>query len=217
MALKNILLIIPNLDFGGAQRSFCSLANALNKEYSVSIAVFNTKLGIAFELEPEVHDLDIPGGRNVFSKCFFFIRRWQAISKLKRDLNIDATISYLEGANYINALSGGDHKILSVRGSKYYDTDIAGLLGKIRINLLMPMLYPRADHIVALNNGIKRELIEKMGIAPHKAVTIRNFYHTDQIKALAKESFTSSYQFLSRRKRGFLHCQQLRCQSVHCG
>ena len=195
--MKNILLIIPNLDFGGAQRSFCSLANELNKEYSVSIAVFNTKLGIAFGLEPEVYDLDIPGGTNTLSKCFFFIRRWQAISKLKQDLNIDATISYLEGANYINALSGSDHKILSVRGSKYYDTDITGLLGKIRISLLMPLLYSRANHIVALNNGIKRELIERIGIAPQKAVTIHNFYNTDQIKALAKQPFTSSYRFLS--------------------
>ncbi len=197
MSGKNILMIIPNLDFGGAQRSFSSLANAMDRDNNVTIAVFNTNTGISFSYNPQILDLNIPGGQNVLSKIYFFIKRCQAVRKLKNRLAIETTISYLEGANYINALTGNDHKILSVRGSKYHDENIHGFIGWFRRKILIPITYRRAQVIVALNHGIKRELQEKMGLSANNIVVIRNFYDTEKIREMSNLPLEDKYQCLS--------------------
>jgi glycosyltransferase involved in cell wall biosynthesis len=189
-------MLIPNLDFGGAQRSFCNLANALSEDHAVTIAVFNTIEGVSFEYNCKIIDLDIPGGSFFFSKAYYFLKRWHAVRNIKNKLGIDTTISYLEGANYINALTGTDRKVLSVRGSKSYDENIRGPLGWIRKNLLIPFVYKRSSHIVALNNGIKRELELEYGIAPKKVMVIRNFYDTSKIRELAQMPFCEELRFL---------------------
>jgi len=193
-------MIIPNLDFGGAQRSFCSLANALSALHTVTVCVFNTSLGISFTLKPKIVDLGIPAGKHIFSKGYFFIRRYRAVSKLKEDLNINTTISYLEGANYVNALTGNDRRILSVRGSIYYDDNIYGLMGMMRKNVFMPFVYRRAQYIVALNNGIEKELKERIGIDAGKIGAIRNFYNVDRIKILAQMPLDKQYDFLQDKQ-----------------
>ena len=189
-------MIIPNLDFGGAQRSFCSLANALSAVHSVTVSVFNTSLSISFPLKPQIVDLEIPAGGHVLAKCYFFIKRCRAVSKLKKDLKIHTTISYLEGANYVNALTGTDRKVLSVRGSMYYDDNIKGLMGFMRKMVFIPVVYRRAEYIVALNNGIKNELTERIGIDSEKVEVIRNFYNVDQIQSLALIPLDKQYDFL---------------------
>ena len=192
-------MIIPNLDFGGAQRSFCNLANKLNEEHSVYVCVFNNADARSFPLNPQLIDLKVPAGKHLFSKGYFFIKRLFAISQLKKKLNIDTTISYLEGANYLNALTGNDRKLLSVRGSKYYDHNIAGLLGWIRKEFLVPLIYTKATYIVVLNNGIKKELTLRAGIDEKKIRVIRNFYHVQRLRKLAGESLSSTYEFLEKQ------------------
>ncbi len=199
MTKKNILMILPNLDFGGAQRSFCSLANALVAVHTVTVCVFNTSLGVAYTLKPQIINLDIPGGKNLISKSRLFIRRCSALGQLKKDLKIDTTISYLEGANYVNALTGHDRKILSVRGSKYYDDNINGFMGFMRRSVFMPVVYRRADYIVALNNGISKELTERIGVDSEKVGVIRNFYQLEHIQALAQKPLGEMFDILHDR------------------
>ena len=131
-----------------------------------------------------------------FYKVYYFFKRWRAVRSIKNELGIDTTISYLEGANYINALTGTDRKVLSVRGSKSYDENIKGPLGWIRKNLLIPLVYKRSRYIVALNNGIKRELELEYGIAPKKVLVIRNFYDATKIRKLAQMAVDKELQFL---------------------
>ena len=189
-------MIIPNLDFGGAQRSFSGLANALSEEYRVSIVVFNTLEGISFKYNCKILDLKIPAGRYFFSKLYYFIKRCRAINRIKKKLAIHTTISYLEGANYVNALTGSDRKVLSVRGSKYYDENIRGLMGWVRRSILIPVLYQRAHFIVALNNGIRKELVEKMGLPKQKVGVIRNFYDVNSIRRMAQIPLDIEFEFL---------------------
>lgn len=183
---RNVLMVIPNLNFGGAQRSFNNLANELAKKYNVWVCVFNTEDGIAFDYSPKIIDLKIPGGKNAFTKVYYFIQRYRAIKRLKQQLFIDTSISYLEGANYLNALTNkGNSVILSVRGSKQFDPNISGFLGWLRTKVFIPLLYRRADAVVALNEGIKRELTMGMGLVADRVVVIRNFYDIKEVKKLS--------------------------------
>ncbi|GJM28468.1 MAG: glycosyltransferase [Cyclobacteriaceae bacterium] len=198
---KNILMIIPNLDFGGAQRSFCSLANGLYNRHNVYICVFNAFDGIAYDFQPKVTDLGIPAGRTFFSKIYSLFLRYRSIYRLKKQLNIDTSISYLEGANFLNVLTcRRDRLILSVRGSKYHDPNIKGLTGYLRRKILIPVLYKFADTVVALNKGIERELVQRFGLNPERVKVIRNFYDIALIENLSNQPLENQYQFITESK-----------------
>ncbi len=192
-------MIIPNLDFGGAQQSFRSLANGLNESHQVFVCVFNTFQGVSFSYDPEIIDLEIPGGNHWLSKMYRFYQRWRAVRRLKKQLGIQTSISYLEGANYLNALSRtGDQVVISVRGSQYHDETIGGILGWLRRNVLIPLLYQRAYKIIALNRGISRELTQGMGFPQDKVLVIRNFYQIPYLENSAaitmEPEFTTLFQ-----------------------
>jgi len=194
---QNILLIIPSLDFGGAQRSISKVSKAFSKKYNVYVCTFNLSLGVAFPHGGKLLDLNVPEGRNLFSKIINFIIRCIRLSHFKRLYHIDTSISYLEGANYVNLLSRyKDKVIISVRGSKVLDMNITGLLGKIRLNILLPLLYRLADQIVALSHGIKAELVDRFMLNPGKITVIYNFYNLDQIKIMAKDPIPKKFEFI---------------------
>jgi glycosyltransferase involved in cell wall biosynthesis len=164
------MLIIPNLDFGGAQVSFSKLSVALAKSYDVTVVVFNKDGMASLPLGGELISLDIPAGRTVIEKIQNFRLRISKLRELKRRLSVDLAISFLEGADYVNILSRLSEKIiLSVRGSKLYDQNISGYMGIVRHKFMLPWLYKRANAIVALNHGIKHEInnLYKVPVTTH--------------------------------------------------
>jgi glycosyltransferase involved in cell wall biosynthesis len=156
---KRILILIPNLGAGGAQKVFRGQLHMLSSEFRfVTGCVFNWKG--AFESDSQLHitSLDVDAGKNVFSKAWMFVQRIRRLRALKKKLQITHCISHLEGADYVNLLSPvGDHRICWIHGSKFHDANIAGFLGVIRRKILMPLLYPKAARIVTVSKGISEE------------------------------------------------------------
>jgi glycosyltransferase involved in cell wall biosynthesis len=183
---KTILLIIPNLNFGGAQTSFSNLSLILAKRYEVIPVVFN-KFNIApLELGGTLVDLEITAGRSVLEKIQNFCKRVLKIRKIKKQYNVEVSISFLEGADYVNILSRRNERVIvSVRGSKRNDQNITGWLGIIRHRVLIPWLYKKADAIVSVNQGIDEELRKFYGIK--RTEIIPNFYSFEIIRQLAAE------------------------------
>ena len=197
MLSTNILLLIPNLDFGGAQRSLLQLSNELAKHHQVYICVFNTETGVNYQFNQPIIDLKVPAGSNWFMKLYRFFQRYQRIRRLKRDRSIQVTISYLEGANYLNVLTRvADKVVLSVRGSKLHDETIRGVYKNLRLKVLIPNLYKKAHAIVALNQGIKKELVDHLGLNAYKISVIRNFYDIQKIKSLTQGNNAHDWQSL---------------------
>jgi glycosyltransferase involved in cell wall biosynthesis len=194
----NILLIIPNLDFGGAQRSFFKLHAALGKDHHVIPVVFNTDTGIAFPMSGELISLEVKGGSNWFTKIFNFFRRVRKLKKIKKARKIDVSISFLEGADFINVLSKVNDKIIvSIRGSKLSDETIKGKIGWIRKKILIPFLYSKSDHITVVNTGIIHELNNHFGLSKIKKTLIYNCYDIASIERQAKEPLPADLNFLS--------------------
>lgn len=184
---QTILLIIPNLDFGGAQESFSKLSLLLSKEYRVINIVFNTTQMANYELGGSLCSLDVPGANNWGLKIFNFINRVRKVRKLKAKNNISISISFLEGADYINILSRmGEKVILSIRGSKKYDQNISGLLGWLRHKVMIPYFYNRADLLITLCQGIKTELQSHYELKTSIKV-IYNAYDRDLIQSKINE------------------------------
>jgi glycosyltransferase involved in cell wall biosynthesis len=192
--MKNILLIIPNMNFGGAQRSFSKLSLMLSEKYNVINVVFNTKVPIAYELGGTVVSLDVLGGTNTFDKMINFVKRIRRLKKLKQKHQIDVSISFLEGADFVNILSKvSDKIILSIRGSKVSDETIKGKIGWLRKKILIPYLYKKADWVTCVNKGIAWELDHYYGLTSVEKTIIYNYYDIEELRQLATEALDEEY------------------------
>jgi len=110
--------------------------------------------------------------------------------KLSRFLEkTSLVVSFLERANFVNIISKlfKKHKaIISVRMDQQ-----KGHVGLRKLNkLLVRILYPKADLIIAVSHGVKQSLIN-LGIEEEKIKVIYNPYPIDEIRELAKEPLGS--------------------------
>jgi len=188
---KRLLLLIPNLGLGGAQRVFHDHSVELAKHYAVTEAVFNLDGGNMYPSGNALLSLDVAGGGSPLDKLRNFGRRIGRLRSFKQQLGATICISHLEGADYVNLLSKGSEKVvLCIHGSKLHDQNITGPVGWLRKKVLMPALYNRADKIVTVSRDINPELIHGFGVKPEKLLTINNFFEVSQIEARSYESLS---------------------------
>ncbi len=199
MKPKRILLIIPEMSMGGAQRSLSKLSLELARHHWVGLVIFNRNHQVAYPFGGELISLNVVPGAGVVNKFKSFIQRTARLRKLKKELNIDVSISFLEGADYINILSKSTDKIvISIRGSKLHDEMMAGQWRWLRMKILIPWLYRKADLLVTVNHGIAHELRTHFGLQNAKMVTIGNFYDIEEITRLSAEPKEENLERLYR-------------------
>ncbi|WP_375416591.1 glycosyltransferase [uncultured Hymenobacter sp.] len=188
---KNILLLIPQLSFGGAERVFHDQARELTRAgHHVRECVFQTRTrAVAFPTQHELIILEAPAaGASPLSKLQALRRRVAQVRQLKHDLRIDVCISHLEGADYVNLLSRGTGKImLCIHNSKRHDPGYRGAVGWLRRRWLMPTLYRWADRVVTVSRDLGQEMIDYLGLPPRQVTTINNFLEPDKVLAQAAE------------------------------
>ena len=188
---KKVMLVSPNFGGGGAERSIAKLSELLTaKNYDVHFVIFNVFPGReqVYPFKGLLHLLDVPAGKSYVDKIYRFLQRVWKVKRLKKKLNIDVCISFLEGADYVNILSRQKERvIISIRGSKENDEEIKGFLGWIRKSILMPWLYKRADNVVCVSEGIKLEIERALSLSAGKVKVIHNYYDVDAIRAQANE------------------------------
>ena len=195
--MKNILLIIPELGKGGAEKSFLAVSKLLAKEYRVYLCVFHTETIVPYPMEIESIDLQTPPTQNFARKLMYIITRYWKLRKLKVKLRIAVSISFLEGANYLNILSRRQDKVIvSIRGSKTGDKQISGGLGRLRKKILIPQLYRKADAVVTVSEGLAHEMRSDYQIESRKIVVIPNFYDTIHICQETEQQLSSACQKL---------------------
>lgn len=193
---KKILMLIPNLDFGGAQKVFHELSLFLSYRYEVCEGVFNFDYGHAFPTGNRIFPLDVPAGRNPLDKLIQFIRRCRKYRILKDQEDARVSISHMEGANYVNILSGGKSKnIIVEHGSKLaHDKNRRGFIGWLRRKVLIAGIFRRADHVVVVSQGIKKELVDYFHLPEEKVTVINNSFDIIRITTLAEEPIAARYQ-----------------------
>jgi len=98
-------------------------------------------------------------------------------------------VSFLERANFVSVISKLFKKHRAII-SVHIDQQ-TGHVGLRKLNkLLVRILYPKADLIIAVSYGVKQSLIN-LGIEEEKIKVIYNPYPIDEIRELAKESLGS--------------------------
>lgn len=187
---KNILIIIHNLDGGGAERAASTLSIKLSKKHNVKILIWDPS--IKYPYAGEIIDIS---NRNEFKKhntligkFFSVFPRTALIKKIKKQEKIDVSISFLDPTNLYNVLSKnpGTKDIISFRSFKSKDINILGFMGKIE-KLYIKLFYNKADVIVSLAEVMAKDLIDNFWIQKEKIAVIPNMYNINNIIKLADQ------------------------------
>ena len=202
MNKPKILIIIPGLGKGGAQKVFRDQLRFYSQHFDTLGCVFNWDGAFNEERALNILSLEVPAGSNMVSKAYFFLRRVFKLRQIKRSYKIDFCISHLEGADYVNILSVQDEKIICyIHGTKFHDKEIKGALGILRRSVLMPILYRYADAIVAVSSGIKKEFISQLRIPSGKIKVVTNGFDLKRIESMSQAPLPIEIDNLLRQNK----------------
>lgn len=188
---KKIAFLIPDLKDGGAERVVSNLSFYLSKKYNLYVVLYDGRQ-MDYPIEGVIVDLKVIGSKNYLSKLISFLKRLYKVGKIKKEYKFNATISFLSSANIINLFTNcGEKKIISVRNFKSKDSK--GFHGQI-YKILIKLFYSRADEIIAVSEGVKKDLIDNFGIHREKIKVIYNPYDIEEIQELSKEAVAEEYR-----------------------
>ncbi|GHE76970.1 amylovoran biosynthesis protein AmsD [Camelimonas fluminis] len=161
-----VLMLIPQLGYGGAEQAFLRVAGFLSQYADVTIALMARDYGNGgYSIEGAQTNLPVVmlGGNQAQKRSLFAKgNRWRIMIRCLQILKSehDVAISFLSGANLLNALSGPKEKtIVSERGSKRGDTGMSKWERLIWTRFLDPLTYKRAARIVCASSGLDGEIV----------------------------------------------------------
>lgn len=192
---KNILILIPTLGGGGAEKTAATMSLKLAARHNVLIVLFNKEYGQnPYPHAGEVIYLNTLPTRNIFYKAFGFAARYHRIRKIKKQNKIDVSISFLEVMNFLNVVTRQKDKIIiSVRQFRSKD-NAKKALDFYLYNYLMKTFYNRANNIVVPSKGIYYDLIKNYNIQEAKIKLINNPCDDEVIQQLANEGIGKEYE-----------------------
>ena len=183
MYKKKIAFFLPSLAGGGAERVAVNLIQGMvQRDISLDLVVADAE-GPYLKLVPnEVRLINLASGRII-----------KAILPLARYLQENRPIALLSHMNHANVvavlardLAGTktklvlvEHNTLSVEKPKLFRSKV--------VPILMKLLYPRADHIVGVSQGVAEDLDFQMGFKKGKVSVIYNPVVNNQLFEKAKE------------------------------
>lgn len=179
-----ILMLITNLGQGGAERVFHDHATAFAESgMTVEQAVFAGDYADAYQTPLPLHQLRTPVWLAWLGAPGRLIGRALALRRLAVRGRFDVVVSHMDGANWVNALSSSrGAKLLVVHGSVVHDRNQRGCRQWLRTRVVIPALYNRAEVIVAVSEGIRRELV---ALGVQHAEAIPNFFDVPAIESAA--------------------------------
>ena len=187
MRNKKIIFLIPNLD-GGGGRVVSELTLNLPDNLEKVIVSFENRIN--FPYKGELISLNIPLSKNLLAKLFIFLKGFLKIKKIIIKEKPDYVISFGNLQNIINILST---KNSMVRVDNPIPESHRGFFEKI-YPFLVKILFNKAEKIIVVSKGLKKELIENFKIKEEKIKLIYNSIDIEKIKELSKESLETKYQ-----------------------
>lgn len=164
------MIVITNMIGGGAQKTVANLSKYFSKYFDLHIVtLYDTKDKYDFEGELHHINYNIPTASPIQNYYLQLKGIWQ-LKKLKKELNIKCSISFLPEADIMNILScNGERTIISIRNNLSKATYLRGIFGK-----LFKYCLAKADRIVAITNGVKDDMVTNFGVNHDKITTVYN-------------------------------------------
>ena len=180
---KRALFLINSLTGGGAERVMCTLlrhSEAEREEFDITLAVLDNEA--AGNMPPDWVDV------RQFDCRFSLPRSIMTVRKLHAELRPDISLSFLNRANWANALGSRAPFVISARAhtSHHFANGLRGAVSRSMVRAL----YPRAAKIIAVSDGVADDLIKNFDIPTDRLVSIPNPLDVGAIQAKSREAPT---------------------------
>ncbi|MBX3429798.1 MAG: glycosyltransferase [Hyphomonadaceae bacterium] len=121
---------------------------------------------------------------------FSTARSIAAVRRLYADLQPDVSLSFLTRANIAAVLSARTPCVISARSHTSHHLS-KGLRGALT-RTVVRTIYPRAAKIIAVSNGVERDLRDNFGLPQEKLISIPNPVDVEEIRRQAAETLPVS-------------------------
>lgn len=201
---KSILFIIPTLSGGGAEKTVVNLAMMLKDDYKVNIVVFSDDKLVVLDDMINCINLDIKYTANPLKKIYNTIRKIIKIRRIKKEMYIDFSISFLKRPSLLNVLTSyKEKKIVSFR-NKMSEQD-----GNWIQKQITKFICFKADKIISLSNMVKYDLEETYKVKENKIVVIYNPCDVKYIEKMKKEKLEKNFLDKIENKKVILNIGRL--------
>lgn len=193
-----VLFFVEELKVGGAQRVCLLYVNHL-KVIQPLMLLMQREGELLREVNPQIPVIDLSAlcpnlPLPFLLKGISLLRQAYTLQRLTVRENCAIVSSFDRPANFIAVLA----KILFARHlrvvisehtvtSDYLKHSDLGLAGRSIHRILTRITYPRADLIVAVSQGVQRDLIENFGIPEERIVVQHNPIDIERVRTCARE------------------------------
>lgn len=171
--MKRVLFVIETLRGGGAERALSNIVTHFPDGWNIDILI-NDKTLIEYPYRGNILTLSSPEKKSPLYFIKNVIIRILYLIKIKKRNKYDACVSFLEGPNISNIISGNKYckTIVSIRN--HIMDEHSSFLIRIMEFLLVKCVYCHADTVVAVSEEITMELVHQLKISESKVKTIVN-------------------------------------------
>jgi N-acetylgalactosamine-N,N'-diacetylbacillosaminyl-diphospho-undecaprenol 4-alpha-N-acetylgalactosaminyltransferase len=178
---RRILFIINSLEGGGAERVMCLVAAAVaeaEKHWRVTLATLDQACD-SYALSERVTRIRLNAGGSLLWSMI-------ALRRLVRLERPDIVVSFLTRSNCAAIACSRLAGIPCVVSERVHTTShLSSDRGRRWKKALIRRLYPYADRIVAVSQGIRNDLVEHYGVAATQVVTIHNPVDAERVRCAA--------------------------------
>jgi glycosyltransferase involved in cell wall biosynthesis len=184
--MGKVVLFLPSLDGGGAERVFVELANAFSSlGVPVDLALARASGPYLSELAPTVRVVDFG--------CPGVLRSLPRLVRHLRTERPEAMLSALEHANFAAVLArqfarGETRCIVSTRSVLSMLKHETGTLSAWRVIGASRLAYPFADAVIANSAGVAADLARFMGVPRARIHVIYNPLSLESIELRSREA-----------------------------
>ena len=170
MRKKNILLISQSLTGGGAEKVVANLSIALADVANIYIVTYKETKN-EYVYSGKRIDIDCIGGvDSIIKKIRNAVFRIHRIKQIKKENDIDYSISFVPQTDYVNVLTKRRKEKAIIEVSSNSSIAFSKTINKFFRRLILK----KADSIVAVSEGSRQDLINRFGIDREKVTTIHN-------------------------------------------
>jgi glycosyltransferase involved in cell wall biosynthesis len=208
---KPVIFFIPTLDVGGAERACLHYVNNLQAVRPILVLQFKRGL-LLKEIRPGITVLELntstpeqfyrrwPRWLHLFYHSYALLKQARRLSILAEQNRCSAVISFITISNIIAVCAKIFFKpqlkvIINVQDvtSQIIKHSELDRYKRFLLYWLVRILYPKADSIIAVAQGIKKDLIEHFRIPEDKITVLQNPIDIKELKRRAAEPVHCSW------------------------
>lgn len=170
---KNILVLIETFGPGGAEKASAIVSQMIHESGKYNVyycSIYNSNENYHLN-EVERKSLNITRPKTLSRKVFNYWLKIRRLKKLKKELNIDLTISSLWPADWINILTGREKKIAVIQINILNNDQNKAM---VKFRKFVTYVYNKFERVVLVSANLKEEMTSFFEINEEKIFVIHN-------------------------------------------